>query len=42
MEEALHKQARRKNRDYSKYGERGGSGRQPAMSIDYLEVSIRD
>ena len=41
-EEALHKQARRRNQTYSKYSGdgRGGSGRRPAMDIDYLEVMI--
>ncbi|CAM9297968.1 unnamed protein product, partial [Ectocarpus sp. 6 AP-2014] len=38
-EEAMHKQARRKNKDYSKYSnEDGSSGRRPAMNIEYLEA----
>lgn len=40
-EEALHKQARRRNQTYSKYsGDGRGAGRRPAMDIDYLEVIL--
>eukprot|EP00904_Undaria_pinnatifida_P005599 jgi/Undpi1/2169/HiC_scaffold_12.g05555.m1 len=41
-EEALHKQARRKNNDYSKYDGDGGSGRRPNMDISYLEEGAFD
>lgn len=40
-EEAMHKQARRKNRVYSRYNDDGGgAGRRSAMNIDYLEVRV--
>ncbi|CAN0074741.1 unnamed protein product [Ectocarpus sp. 4 AP-2014] len=42
-EEAMHKQARRKHKDYRKYSnEDGSSGRRPAMNIEYLEQGAFD